>query len=536
MPNAPVSNASRCALVLTGLLGAFSPAMAQTSGTAEPEPGMWSFDGELNGRPGRSLHIDTQVGRAMAVSYLGYRADGSSFFLQAGGTRPEGSSSFNGTLREFRNGPVIGSGAGQGEEAGAAGPLQVVFDTPTSGTVTLPGDTPRRISRYRYEDPTDRLTRYPIGVRTYSAVAAAQNDPLELSLKLQNGQFAMETRNPQSRLGFPRCSYAGASQPAGAGVSSDGTYTCTTEAGDTTTGTYRAEHFVMQADGLFKGTLWRDAVRSELFGGCLGGAVLIGWPSLCDFGRNGVKTEPEPGIWGFEGEVNGRPGRSLQIDTQQGKAMVVTYVGYRSDGSSLFLQAGGLRDEGQTAFSGDLREFRNGPVLGGSQGNGEEAADLGQMRITFDSATTGTVTLPGDTPRRIARFQYEDHTARFNQNYRSQNIGGSSVTGFPTVLSFSARDGQFRLNYGYNGAQSCIYTGAYRVAGRGIETSGTYSCNETQPVAYDYLRFEVDEKGHLLSHLNPGRPSDIGICVRPDITAPGLQRACTSAELNTLAP
>ncbi|GKS95403.1 hypothetical protein [Acidovorax sp. SUPP2825] len=534
MHNAPTNRPFTSAFILTGLMAACaSPAWAQT---AEPEPGMWSFDGELNGRPGRSLHIDTQYGRSMAVSYLGYRADGSSFFLQAGGARPEGSSSFNGTLREFRNGPVIGAGVGQGEEAATAGPVQVVFDTPTSGTVTLPGDTPRRISRYRYEDPTERLTRFPIGVRSYAAVAAAQNDPLELSLKLQGGQFAMETTNPQSRLGFPRCSYAGTSQPAGAGVSSDGTFTCTTEAEGTTTGTYRAEHFVMQADGLFTGTLWRNGERSELFGGCLGGAVLIGWPSLCDFGRNGVKTEPEPGIWGFEGEVDGRPGRSLQIDTQQGKAMVVTYVGYRPDGSSLFLQAGGVRADGQTAFSGDLREFRNGPVLGGAQGHGEEAADLGQMRIDFDSATTGTVTLPGDTPRRIARFQYENHTARFNQNYRIRNIGGTSVTGYPAVLSFSARDGQFRLNYGFSGSHSCLYTGTYRIAGRGIESSGTYSCDNGQPVAYNNYRFEVDSKGHLITNTTPGRPGDIGICVRFDITAPGLQRPCSSAELNTLAP
>ncbi|GKT18764.1 hypothetical protein AVHY2522_20030 [Acidovorax sp. SUPP2522] len=167
--------------------------------------------------------------------------------------------------------------------------------------------------------------------------------------------------------------------------------------------------------------------------------------------------------------------------------MVVTYVSHRPDGSSLFLQTGRVRAEGQTAFSGDLREFRKGPVPGGAQGHGEEAADLGQMRIAFDSATTGTVTLPGDTPRRIARFQ---HRARFNQNCRSRNIGSTSVTGYPTAPSFSARDGQFRFVYGYGESQTCIYTGPYRFAGRGIETSGTYSCNSTQPVTYDYLRFE----------------------------------------------
>ncbi len=499
---------------------------------------MWSFDGELNGRPGRSLHIDTQYGRSMAVSYLGYRADGSSFFLQAGGTRAEGSSTFDGTLREFRNGPVIGGGASLGEDAATAGPMQVVFDSPTSGTVTLPGDTPRRISRYRYEDPTERLTRFPVGVFSYGAVAAGQADPLEVSVKLQNGQFAMDTFNPQTQLGFPRCSYVGTSQAAGAGVSSDGSYTCTAEGGAQTTGTYRAEHFVVRTDGLFQGTLWRNGASVDLFGGCLGGVVMIGWPSLCNFGQTSAQTEPEPGIWGFDGEVNGRPGRSLQIDTQQGQAMVVTYVGYRADGSSLFLQAGGVRASGDTAFSGDLREFRNGPVIGGGQRSGEEAADLGTMRISFDSSTTGTVTLPGDVPRRIARFQYENHTARFNQNYRARDIGSTSVSGMATRLSFTARDGQFRLlrSFGGGAGSSCLFTGSYRLAGRGIESSGTYSCDNTQPTAYTGVRFEVDAKGHLVSQLSPGRPGDIGVCVRPDITAPGLQRPCTSAELNSMAP
>ncbi|MDA8454819.1 hypothetical protein M4R22_08595 [Acidovorax sp. GBBC 3334] len=532
MRSAPSCGLSASNLFLAGVLAACAaPAWAQT---AEPEPGMWSFDGELDGRPGRSLHIDTQAGRTMAVSYLGYRADGSSFFLQAGATRPEGSSTFDGTLSEFRNGPVIGGGAGQGETAASAGPVKIVFDTPTSATVTLPGDTPRRISRYRYEDPAPRLTAFPIGVRSYAAVAAGSSDRMELSVKLQNGQFSMETANPQARLGFPRCSYTGPLQPAGSGVSSEGTYICTAEDGGQTSGAYRAEHFVMQADGLFRGTLWRNGERADLFGGCLGGAVMLGWPSLCNFGRSGVKTEPEPGIWGFEGEVNGRPGRSLQIDTQQGQAMVVTYVGYRPDGSALFLQAGGFRPAGDTAFSANLHEYRNGPVLGGSAGNGEPAADLGPVRITFDSATTGTVTLPGDVPRRIARFQYEDLTARFNQTYRVRHIGGSSVDGVATRYVLSARDGQFQLVRGEDGSSSsCTFSGTYRAAGRGIESSGTQTCNGILAGTYSDFRFEVDAGGHLVSYLTPGRPLDTGLCVRPDTSAAGGYRACSAEELGT---
>ncbi|XDF34032.1 hypothetical protein RBH89_17715 [Paracidovorax avenae] len=529
----PTRRPSASALLLGGVIAACAaPAWAQT---AEPEPGMWSFDGELDGRPGRSLHIDTQAGRTMAVSYLGYRADGSSFFLQAAGTRPNTSSTFDGTLSEFRNGPVIGGGAGQGETAATAGPVKIVFDTPTTGTVTLPGDVPRRISRYQYEDPTVRLTRDSIAGDTFSALTQSRRTPHWIDVKLQDGQFSMKTTTSAERL--DSCTYTGNVQPAGSGVSSEGTYLCTSRDGAQETGAYRAEHFMMQADGIFRGTLWRDGASTDLFGYCMGGARFMDWPGLCATSWNQPQPQPEPGIWGFEGEVNGRPGRSLQIDTQQGRAMVVTYVGYRPDGSSLFLQAGGVRAEGDTAFTGNLQEYRNGPVLGGGTRSGEQAADLGAMRISFDSTTTGTVTLPGDTPRRIVRLQYEDLTARFNQTYRIRYAEGSTLGGAPSLqLKFQARDGQFQMvQNGGDGTQGCTYTGSYQFAGRSlVSPSGTYVCDGSgETGTYSNYQFEVDAGGHIVFYKSPRQIYGGGFCVRR--TEAGGFRPCSTEELNTPA-
>ncbi|GKS85709.1 hypothetical protein AVMA1855_16175 [Acidovorax sp. SUPP1855] len=534
MHHSPLPPSSARAALLSGLLLAVCavPSWAQT---AEPEPGMWSFDGELNGRPGRSLHIDTQAGRAMAVSYLGYRANGSSFFLQAAGTRPERSSTFEGTLNEFRNGPVIGGGAGHGETAATAGPVKIVFDTPTSGTVTLPGDTPRRISRYQYEDPSGRLMSHSIGAESFAALAEGSTIPLWIDVeKLQDGQFSMRTESFPARLGSPKCTYTGSAQPAGAGVSSEGTYTCTKKDGTQTTGAYRAEHFVMQADGLFRGTLWQGSERVDLFGACMAGSGFMDWPPICEAARARA-PQPDPGIWGFEGEVDGRPGRSLQIDTQQGRAMVVTYVGYRPDGSSLFLQASGQRAENETAFTGDLHEYRNGPRLGGGLSNGEEASNLGAMHITFDSATTGTVTLPGDTPRRIRRFQYEDLTARFNQTYRTRYLRGNSVRVGDLRLQLQARDGQFKMRHDSgDGTDGCNYSGSYQLAGRSLVSSGTYLCDGSMETGdYTNFVFEVDTGGHIAAYRLLNLPWAVGICVR---SAPGGIRSCSNEELNTPAP
>ncbi|AVT03436.1 hypothetical protein [Paracidovorax avenae] len=528
----PSRRPSASALLLGGVIAVCAtPAWAQT---AEPEPGMWSFDGELDGRPGRSLHIDTQAGRTMAVSYLGYRADGSSFFLQAAGTRPNTSSTFDGTLSEFRNGPVIGGGAGQGETAATAGPVKIVFDTPTTGTVTLPGDVPRRISRYQYEDPGVRLTRDSIAGDTFAAVTQSRRTPHWITVQLQDGQFSMKINSSAERA--DSCIYTGNVQPAGSGVSSEGTYRCTSRDGALETGAYRAEHFVMQADGIFRGTLWRDGSSTDLLGYCSGGAVFMDWPGLCSTAWK-AQPQPEPGIWGFEGEVSGRPGRSLQIDTQQGRAMVVTYVGYRPDGSSLFLQAGGVRAEGDTAFTGNLQEYRNGPVLGGGTRSGEQAADLGPMRITFDSTTTGTVTLPGDTPRRIVRLQYEDLTARFNQTYRIRYAEGSTLGGAPSLqLKFQARDGQFQMvRNGGDGTQGCTYTGSYRFAGRSlISPSGTYVCDGSgETGTYSNYQFEVDAGGHIVFYKSPRQIYGGGFCVRR--AEGGGFRPCSTEELNTPA-
>ncbi|CAM4010036.1 hypothetical protein [Paracidovorax anthurii] len=116
------------ACMLAGATAVAVPALAQTVfiPPIEPEPGMWAFDGEMNGKPGRSLQIDMQNGRAMIVSYLGYRSDGSAVFLQASGLRAVDSSSFQGTLEEFRNGPAIGSGGtgSNGERAASTGPAR----------------------------------------------------------------------------------------------------------------------------------------------------------------------------------------------------------------------------------------------------------------------------------------------------------------------------------------------------------------------------------------------------------------------------
>ncbi len=527
----PSRRPSASALLLGGIVAACAaPAWAQT---AEPEPGMWSFDGELDGRPGRSLHIDTQAGRTMAVSYLGYRADGSSFFLQAAGIRPNTSSTFDGTLSEFRNGPVIGGGAGQGETAATAGPVKIVFDTPTTGTVTLPGDVPRRISRYQYEDPAVRLTRDSIAADTFAGATQSSRTPHKIDMKLENGQLSMKIETSAERR---NCIYTGNIQPAGSGVSSDGTYLCTKDDGTQETGAYRAEHFMMQADGIFRGTLWRDGASTDLLGYCMGGAVFMDWPGLCPTAR-GFQTQPEPGIWGFRGRGE-RPARAQPADRHA--------AGTRHGGDLCRLPARRLL----ALPAGRGRTGRRRHGLYRQPAGIPQRARAGRR---YPQWRAGRRPGPNAHHLRLGHHRHRHPARRHAPAHRAVPVRGSHgavqpdlshpvrrrlhIGGAPSLqLKFQARDGQFQMvENGGDGTGGCTYTGSYRFAGRSlVSPSGTYVCDGSGATGtYSNYQFEVDAGGHIVFYKSPRRVYGGGFCVRR--TEEGSFRPCSTEELNTPA-
>ncbi|WP_311223190.1 MULTISPECIES: hypothetical protein [unclassified Acidovorax] len=490
-----------CVVALSAALHA--GAQSTSASVAEPQPGMWAFEGEVDGQPGRSLHIETQLGQAMIVSYLGYRANGSALFLQASGVRQADDSSFAGTLQEFRNGPVLG-GSGSivrpGEVSGSVGDIRLAFDSPTSGTVTLPGDTPRRISRFSF---SFWQWTQPLGnrfvVHSYPSPGNL-NTPTTYQILVDAGVFQM---NQLSTSDGRLCSYSGLYQERGGMLESEGTATCTSEGGLQQQQPYRVERFAVDRYGMFTGTVVRNGAKSFLMGPCLAGGVFTGSPDTCASGGR-PQLGVEPGMWAFDDELNGTPGRSLQIDTQVGDGpMVVSYLGYRSDGSSLFLQGSAFNYSGSAAqqFDMPLQEFRNGPVVGGVVQGGEVETTIGNMRLEFDSPTTGTVTLPFDTPRRISRYRYEDHTARFDKTYSAQVYALWRANGAPVNIDLVARDNVFRMDTRTADLRTlCEYRGTYRLAGDGLTSDGTRTCTGpagTTSDAYRAEQFTVDRDGRL---------------------------------------
>lgn len=191
-----------------------------------------------------------------------------------------------------------------------------------------------------------------------------------------------------------------------------------------------------------------------------------------------LAVQPESGMWNLAGEVTGKPGRGLQIDSQGGQYLIVTYFGYREDGSSMFLQASGPKQENGT-FVGDLVEFEGGRALGAPAKDGQARRVVGSISLAFDSATSGSVTLPGEQATQIQRFQYENPVARFTQEGRfsiAYSIGSFGVLSNATVTFKLEGTSFFMRKTGSETSETCEYTGAYQLAGQGIRAEGTYSC------------------------------------------------------------
>ncbi|PYE74861.1 hypothetical protein DFQ15_1232 [Xylophilus ampelinus] len=112
---------------------------------------------------------------------------------------------------------------------------------------------------------------------------------------------------------------------------------------------------------------------------------------------------PAPGLWGISAELNGSPGRGFQIEVEN-EVAVLSYYGYRADGSSVFYSAvGPIKDN---RFSAPLMEYRGGTPLGAGFRNGTEAGSPGTVTLDFRTGKSGTITLPGESPKAVVKFSF----------------------------------------------------------------------------------------------------------------------------------
>ena len=103
---------------------------------------------------------------------------------------------------------------------------------------------------------------------------------------------------------------------------------------------------------------------------------------------------PQSGLWTIDAEQNGQPGRGMQIDVQNG-ALVLTFYGYRADGTAQwYLSAGPL---GTSSYSGPLDQYAGGTAFGAA----------GSANAAFDA-------LLQQRDVQVQRFDAKDYLAKVN--------------------------------------------------------------------------------------------------------------------------
>lgn len=210
---------------------------------------------------------------------------------------------------------------------------------------------------------------------------------------------------------------------------------------------------------------------------------------------------PDSGMWTIGDELDGKPGRGIQVDRQNGTTLIVTYFGYRVDGTSMFLQASGQLQNGKT-FTADLIEYKNGRPLGGNPQSGEVAHVIGPVTIDFLSTTRGTVTLPGEAPQPVSRFQFEDHKARLFHGFRYAAVDSFAALSVG-YISFKQDGDGVVIREQTSVGEVCTYAGNLLRAGGGFRSEGNAVCDGISAAVTGY-RIEdlsVDSYGMLSGRM-----------------------------------
>lgn len=233
---------------------------------------------------------------------------------------------------------------------------------------------------------------------------------------------------------------------------------------------------------------------------------------------------PQPGMWGIDSEVNGKPGRGIQIDRQGGNTVLATYYGYRDDGTSTFFQAVGVMEEGKS-FAADLVEYKNGTALGKNARSGEVLRVVGQVVMQFDTPSTGTILLPGETAKSFSPLVYENIQARLNKDFKVIKFSESGQSISNVRIETASNDVKFTISLG---SYTCKFYGNLTQNGLSFESIGNGMCTPSSSISTYSKKFEkisVDENGMIsmsVSDIDPANPINtalnglyFGKCIKP---------------------
>ena len=217
---------------------------------------------------------------------------------------------------------------------------------------------------------------------------------------------------------------------------------------------------------------------------------------------------PDSGLWAIDTEVDGKPGRGFQIDRQGGETVIVSYYGYRADGSAVFYQAVGKITDGKS-FSADLSEYKNGRAFTGNYQSAEYSGSVGTIKVVFDTAESGAITLPGTYAKPISRYSFEDTSRRLlasHFDYISIARKGPLAAKNSGYLYFSIEGNELLMFENSNSGLKCQYSGGtFEQKGDSFRSRGVVSCQGGKVpmtnIPYRLDQLKVDEIGVLTGNI-----------------------------------
>lgn len=256
---------------------------------------------------------------------------------------------------------------------------------------------------------------------------------------------------------------------------------------------------------------------------CIGGAALL------TVSASAMAALPAPGLWAMNDEVNGKPGRGIQIDRQGGETIIVSYYGYRVDGTAVFYQAVAKVTDGKT-FNANLIEYKGGTVIDGAVKGATEAKVIGPIQAIFSTDTSGSVTLPGLESKAFSRYIYEDHRQRLNNTFAVlrvyYTVNLTQITN--SRLTFQIDGNRLKAFYSREHEREiCEFNGDIAPDGEGFSSTGVFTCEDgIATPAHNISLFKslkVSEKGILTGILWSGPSLDrlnekttlTGTCISP---------------------
>lgn len=231
---------------------------------------------------------------------------------------------------------------------------------------------------------------------------------------------------------------------------------------------------------------------------------------------------PQSGAWSINSESNGKPGRGLVIDAQNGIVAVQMYA-YEPNGQpTFFLGVGELKNNIVTVT---LNRYSGGRSFGSSPRDAVEAGSPGSVKIRFTSGTAGYVTLPNEEELSISRlnFGYPFEAASLKGIWTMTSMGSDGLLSDAVLLSVQGErtkngngvvftyDGLFGCEHQINGELAGSVVCA-KINSSGLLQRGyffVYSVNDGEGFSFD--QYSLSEQLLSVKRLTTDKGVGTGI-------------------------